>query len=467
MTPAKRDGKTCLYRVVVAFLFVVLVGCYPSNMSWNSLKFWQTPKQGKAMNDKAVARFLGQIRARPDNPDSHFRLASYYQERGLYREAIAEYSKVIMINPTYIKAYNSKGICHDQVGEHQEAISCFEKAITLDDGLDYVWNNICYSYFLQGHYEKAIAACEKAVSLNSGNIRMRNNLAMVLGMAGYYERAFREFETASGGDKIYAHLKMASIYNDKAMFAKAVEQYKVALSLNPKSEAAQKGLIASGELVRIADAAKIQDESNKRAAEKANKQTGENAIMKTAGTVLDETKAVEEFAFAQKLYEEGAFKEAFRHFEQSYTLNPRLNSATKGMAAAEALTKIAEAPSRKTMISTTDRKSTYNGSEPSVSGRVGIEVSNGNGKRHMARDIGKYLRNKGFNVVSLSNACHFNYDSGSILYEREYKNIAEEIAERIPQLSEIKEVDKTTRSNVKVMVIIGKDLVAVRQHYRN
>lgn len=420
------------------------------------------------MDDKAVARFLSQIRLRPGNPDSHYRLASYYQDRGLYREAIAEYKKVIMIDPTYIKAHNGKGICHDQIGEHDEAIACFKSAVALDASQEYLWNNLCYSYYLKGNYQEAVAACEQAASINAGNIRIRNNLAMVLAMSGQYERAFKEFSVAGGGDKTYAHLKMAAIYHDKAMFTKAIEHYQTAQRLNPESETARNGLIASSELLRIAEAAKSQDESEKKHAEKSDQQVAKNAIMKTAGNpVIDEKKAVEEFAFARKLYEEGAFKEAARSFERSYTLNPSLKSASNSMAAAEALAKIAAAPSQKTIVSATDRKNSYKIGEPIVQGRVGIEVANGNGKRHMARDIGKYLRKKGFNVVNLSNARHFNYDSGSIVYEKEYKNVAEAIAARIPQLSEMKELDKSTRSNVKVRVVIGKDLVASREQYRN
>jgi len=467
MTPAKRHGKTWLCLLIAACFLIILVGCYPSNVSWNSLKFWQGAKQGQTMDDKTMARFLSQIRVRPGNPDAHYNLASYYQERGFFREAIAEYKKVIMIDPGYIKAHNGKGICHDQIGEHDEAIACFKRAVALDTSQEYVWNNLCYSYYLKGNYREAVAACEQAVTLNTGNLRIRNNLAMVLAMSGQYDRAFKEFIIAGRGDQSYAHLKMAAIYHDKAMFAQAIEHYRAALKLNSESEAAQKGLIASNELLRIAEAAKIQADSDKGQAEAIDTPVANHVIMKTAGDEIDKKGAVEEYAFARKLYEQGSFKEAVRHFERSLTLDPRMKSANRGMAAAKALEKIAAAPSTKNMASKTDRNNIYRDNASILFERIGIEVSNGNGKRHMARDMGKYLRKKGFNVVSLSNAPHFNYDSGRILYEKDYKNVAEAIAARIPQLSIMKEVDKSTRSKVKVRVVIGKDLLALREQYRN
>jgi len=465
MTPTKKN-KYFYWLATILLVLTMLVGCYPANVSWSSLKFWQTAKQGQAMDEKAVARFLSQIRVRPGNPDAHYNLASYYQERGLYREAIAEYDKVVRIDPNYIKAYNGKGICHDQIGEHDEAIACFKRAVTLDGTLEYVWNNLCYSYYLKGNYQEAVTACEQAVSINSGNIRIRNNLAMVLAMSGQYERAFKEFTVAGGGDKTYAHLKMAAIYHDKAMFAKAYEHYQSAQTLTPDSETARKGLIASREMLKIAEAVSKQSDAAKEQAETMNLPTAAQAAIKSTSNVLDEKKAAEEYVFAQKLFEKGAFTEAAQHFEQSLTYNPSLKSANKGMTAAEALAKIDAAPSTKN-VAVGKSQNGYRDKTSYAFERVGIEISNGNGKRHMARDVGKYLRKSGFNVVSLSNARHFKHESGSIIYEKDYKNVAEAISASIPQLTEMKEVNKSPRSNIKVKVVIGKDLVSSREQYRN
>jgi len=467
MKSEKRGKNKYFYWMVAVLLIVgILVGCYPSNLNWNSVKFWKNAKQGQAMDDKAVARFLSQIRVRPGNPDAHYNLASYYQERGLYREAIAEYDKVVRIDPNYIKAYNGKGICHDQIGEHDEAIACFKRAVALDGTLEYVWNNLCYSYYLKGNYQEAVAACEQAVSINSRNIRIRNNLAMVLAMSGQYERAFKEFTAAGGGDKTYAHLKMAAIYHDKAMFAKAYENYQAAQKLTPESDTARKGIIASREMLKIAEAASKQADSAQKQVETMDLPAADYAALRSTSHVLDEKKAAEEYVFAQKLFEKGAFTEAAQHFEQSLTYNPSLKSANKGMAAAEALAKIDAAPSTRSVAA----KKGQNGYRDNTSfafERVGIEISNGNGKRHMARDVGKYLRKNGFNVVSLSNARHFKHESGSIVYEKDYKNVAEAISASIPELTEMKEVNKSPRSNIKVKVVIGKDLVSSREQYRN
>jgi len=468
MKPAKAKQIKLVCGLAAATLAAALLfGCHPAGFNWSSFTFRPGTQQGQAMDDRAVAHFLSQIRVRPGNAEAHCNLASYYQERGLYREAIAEYNKAILIDPTDIRAHNGKGICLDQTGEHDGAVASFKRALALDATQEYLWNNLCYSYYLKGNYQEAVAACEQAVSINGRNIRIRNNLALVLAMSGRYDRAFTEFTAAGGGDKSYAHLKLAAVYYDKAMFAKAFEHYNAAQALNPESTVARDGLAAAREMIKIADAAKIHDDAEKNAAEKAGTLTAQSAVVPADATKVTPREAAEEFAYAGKLYDQGAFEKAARHFERSLALEPRLKSADRGLAAAAALEKIAAAPSTKRMGKAGSSQSDYRSAAAVIPQRAGIEITNGNGKRHMARDIGKYLRKSGFNVVSLSNARHFKHESGSIIYEKDYKSVAEAIAAGIPQLTDMQEVEKLPRSDVKVRVLLGKDLLTMRDRYRN
>ncbi len=64
--------------------------------------------------------------------------------------------------------------------------------------------------------------------------------------------------------------------------------------------------------------------------------------------------------------------------------------------------------------------------DPSKSGSVppggkkgfNIEVSNGNGVRHMAGRIGKHLSINGFRIARLTNTSHFNYPETRIFYHK-------------------------------------------------
>jgi len=52
-------------------------------------------------------------------------------ERGQYRQAIAEFGKVISLNPKSALAYGGRGILYEKLEDHQKAIADLNKAINL------------------------------------------------------------------------------------------------------------------------------------------------------------------------------------------------------------------------------------------------------------------------------------------------------------------------------------------------
>ncbi len=467
MREKSRFLKVVSMMTLMTFIFMTISSCswYPT--SWISQKFWSMEKQS-GMDEKDVNRFVGKLRMRPGNPDSHYLLACYHQERGKHKEAIDEFGKVLFIDPSHVNAYNGKGISHDQLGEYPRAVESYQKALSLEPNLDYVLNNLGYSYVLQGNYAAAVETFSKASILNEKDSRIRNNLAMAYAMAGHYDQAFHEFETAGKGDKGYAHLKLAAVYYEKAMFRQAAENYKLALALNASPEAARKGLEASEELMKISEAvARHVEMENTRAAQEEDIMNPVIVGMMAAAPQNDIV-AADHVQSARKLYEEGSFKEARQQYSHALALNPALGAARKGLVASESLARIADAssPGTETAQASSGEVKAVLAAGKDLQ-KAGIEVSNGNGKSHMARDIRTYLKAQGFSVVRVTNARHFNHAEGSIHYEKEYRDVAMEIAGQIPQIKDMKEVDKCDRPNVKVKVLIGKDLIAYRQDYRN
>jgi len=463
MRDKRRFLKTVSMVTLLVFFHMTISSCSMFNSNWANLKFWSKGNQS-AMDEKDVNRFVAKIRIRPGNPESHYLLACYHQERGKHQEAISEFAKVLFIDSSHVKAWNGKGISHDRLGEYAMAEESYRTAISLDPKLDYVWNNLGYSYVLRGEYAEAVNAFRKALDLNEKEGRIRNNLAMAYAMTGDYETASREFEQAGGADRSYPHLKMASVYYEKAMFRQAIDSYRSALALNPSSDAAKKGLEASEGLLQIAEAAVAHKEMEQKLALQEDDLTDPVISGVVAAAQKDETSALENYQAAVRLYDKGAFQEAKRQFTLALSENPSLASARKGLIASEALARISDAApvsrqpvdTLKEMASGTSRK-----------GRtIGIEVSNGNGASHMARDIAEYLKAKGFTVVRLTNADNFNHAEGSIVFEKEYEELAGRIAGAIPHIKDVKQTGKMDRPNVKVKVVVGKDLVSHREEFK-
>jgi hypothetical protein len=103
--------------------------------------------------------------------------------------------------------------------------------------------------------------------------------------------------------------------------------------------------------------------------------------------------------------------------------------------------------------------------ETTVIQPLNIEISNGNGVRHMARNMGIYLNPKGFNTNRLTNADHFNYPETKIYYQEGYEQEALQLAKEIPGRQEIPDLIEQNRlMRRSIKVLIGKDLVPFNEY---
>jgi tetratricopeptide (TPR) repeat protein len=367
-----RNPAKATYAVVLFFLLIYLEGCSTFNQTWSYLKFWEKKESSYQFSDKEIGQFAAKIRIHKNNPESHYLLGCYYQQKGRHREAIREFDKAILINPGDARAYNGRGVSYDRLRDFQDAVRSYNMALKIAPNLDYVHNNLGYSYFLQGNYNAAIISFKNALAINDKSNRTSNNLGLAYAMNGQFDQALKQFEQS--GDKAQAHYNLAGIYYEKGLFEEAKKEYREVLNLNPDFPRARNGLEAADALARII---------------MANSESRDNG---------DNTTAKD------------------------------LNSRTEAE------------------------------SDPIIR-KAGIEVSNGNGTRYMAREIGQYLRIMGFNVVRLTNADHFNYPEGSIMCRKGYCELAQEILVWLPNIKYIRETTTFDRDDVKIRVLVGKKQV--------
>jgi tetratricopeptide (TPR) repeat protein len=355
---------------------------------------------------KNMVRFFSQVRPSQGNPDSHYLLGCYYQERGSHREAIEEFQKVLLIDPNYVKAYNGMGVSYDLSRDSSKAIEVYQKALKINPKLDYVLNNLGYSYLLQSHIHEAISAFEKAIALNPKEMRYHNNLGLAFAQKDQFELAFSEFVKA--GDESEAHYNIARLHYERGRYHEARGHYAKALGLNPQSTMARTGVEVVNALARI-----FQPSSHKMVQE---------ALVEPESPTID--------------------------FD-------RIDTFCKAQIATHIL-RTANLEREKTLLSSQQgEKRRLN----SISIKeTGIEISNGNGVNRMARRVGNYLQERGLSIVRLTNANHFKHRETKIFYRQGYDEAAGDLEEQLPlfQGTEVKQLD---RANVKVKVLIGKDLV--------
>jgi tetratricopeptide (TPR) repeat protein len=362
--------KKALAVVLIGGL--ILSGCSTFKNTAHYLGLGEPDAPRYAVTHQQLVDFVSGIRPVRGNPDAHYRLAGYYLERGLYREALDEYQKVTAIDPAYIKAYNGMGIVYDALKDYGRAAQAYEMALSINPSLVYVYNNLGYSRILAGDYDAAIAVLEKAAVLEGATSRIHNNLGKAYALKRQFDRALTEFEQA--GDKVRAHFNVAQLYFQAGMISEARNHYTDALRLDPGYVGAQKGMVACNLMV------------------------------------------------------------------------------SPHMEAQSAKSQQAKVHSEKTAADLKDAR---------------VEISNGNGIRHMAKNAGKYLRGKGFNVVRLTNAKNFNNDNAGVYYQEDYKAAALLLAKKIPGVHRVKRMTTSNRSDIHIKVLLGKDIVSYKKIFEN
>ena len=156
---------------------------------------------GKKGTEKNITTFAKTLRPARGNPDSHFMLARYYQDRGNHVEAIIEFEKTIAIDPENAKALNAMGVSYDNLKQYGRATDCYQAALRLDpESANIYYNNIGQSLLLEGKYIPAIEAFKKAAAYDEDfpDARIHNNLGRAYAMAGQYDLALVEFEKVNG-----------------------------------------------------------------------------------------------------------------------------------------------------------------------------------------------------------------------------------------------------------------------------
>jgi tetratricopeptide (TPR) repeat protein len=94
---------------------------------------------------------------------------------------------------------------------------------------------------------------------------------------------------------------------------------------------------------------------------------------------------------------------------------------------------------------------------------VAIEVTNGNGVRHMARTVGDYLKKRGYRVVRFTNADSYSYSKGNVSYRTDGQQTARDIVTLFPGNVDLKKLEEGSRKDIRVRVLVGKDMIPYKK----
>jgi tetratricopeptide (TPR) repeat protein len=472
----QKGSEMCRKQIgVMTLIFFVLFNLSLwSCASSSQRQGWIKGLDPEETNPKVAKNFFRSLRPTGGNPESHYRLACYYQERGDHREALEEFKKVVLIDPGNAKAYSGMGVSYDQLRDFVRAMECYERALALNPDLETAQNNLGYSYLLQGKPEEAVSAFKKAIARNNGDSRYHNNLGLAYAAQGRLDLALEEFKLA--GDESKAHYNVARFYQERGLYHLAHVHFSVALRLDPSFTHARLALEAIEGLARIFKTP-LPIESQETRPSDLPPRNEKEPIGKDPLNVSDlpvvpvvkrpapqaEVEVAPSPEAEAALAVPGATRGGKAKAEPEEATLRKESAPDESPPDGTAPPLSSSPPSREPESPSKSPRSNKEVSSSSLHG-VNVEVSNGNGVNGMARKIGRYLRAKGLEVTRITNAEHFNHQDSKIYYQRGYQGAASHLADQLPSIQDVEESRPFDRPQIKVKVLIGKDLA---QHQKS
>ena len=482
----------------IRILLILLLSCsFLFTTGCSGLRDWWGYDASTVNND--LNQFYSSVRPVNGNVESDYRLARYFQKRGKHKFAVDELLNAIRKDPSFIKAYNALGVSYDYLGQFDLAVKSYKFALQLNPELDYVHNNLGYSYLLNGDLNSAIDAFRKAVALNGTNKRYHNNLGLAFARKGQTDMAFEEFKLA--GNESSTQYKMAQTFKDPNLSPSPKEKgvetspegitpyddiqrdKETSLFLAAKNHDVSPGNLEHGltpDDFNVIDLIEkpVQNEvksSNLNLSRGNTGKTEDNVIYTvqvSASSNLRDANLLMEILikkgypcpYLNKVGDERPYyRVRLGSFNDKKEINRWMSDLTHTLGY-EPFIAIEDDQADKILpvnLNCFNKKIIA----PSVTQLLNIEISNGNGVRHMARNVGTYLNPKGFNANRITNANHFNYPETKIYYQKGYEQDALRLAKEIPgpqKMAQVIELNQMMKGVIKVL--IGKDIVPFHEH---
>jgi tetratricopeptide (TPR) repeat protein len=200
-------------------------------LAWHSLSAFQPPRY-----DDALRYYTAVLALRPRLAPAHIRVAHILEEKGALEETIAEYSKVIELEPTNHWARVFRGWNYHDLRQDDKAMADFSTAIDLDPKNAVLWDNRGMAYANLRRYDKAIADHSKAIELNATLAIAWSNRAAARHGLGEYGKAIADFSKAVELDPKdpLAWGNRAAAFCELHEYDKAIADGSKAIDLDPK-----------------------------------------------------------------------------------------------------------------------------------------------------------------------------------------------------------------------------------------
>jgi tetratricopeptide (TPR) repeat protein len=184
---------------------------------------------------EAIADFNRVLQITSNDIDTLFYRSRSYDEIKGYDGAIAGYTELIRLKPDTVEAYNNRGKAYAAKGEYDRAIADYNQAIRLNPNLANAYINRGIAYQNKGDNDRAIADYNQAIRLNPNLADAYYNRGATYDDKGEYDRAIADYNQAIrlNPNDADAYINRGIAYQNKGDNDRAIADYNQAIRINP------------------------------------------------------------------------------------------------------------------------------------------------------------------------------------------------------------------------------------------
>jgi thioredoxin-like negative regulator of GroEL len=342
------------------------------------------------------------------------RNAHYYKLMGRPELALKELELAHQQDPDNLKIVNTLAQHYEASGDFETARKLYREALTRQPH-PALANNLCFTYYLEGRWQEAETCYRQTLAHDPGNEAARNNLGLLYCRLGRQDEARQLWQEAEG--------HAAAAYKTRQALAALGMSDGAAYAQKPEPATPLRQASTSTPVVAVPTPPATANRLHTPAKPLAPQKVAMQLTTKPAPgkPVSDEVKPLD------------------------------------GANQQPAPTKVSPAPSP----AQTPRADSRPRPAPLTAAELedtAIEVRNGNGTRHMARQTRTLLNQEGFTVAKIGNHIDFGAEQTIIYYLPEGKIVACALGRTFFPNAKL-EPSQKLHKNISVKILLGADLL--------
>jgi serine/threonine protein kinase/Flp pilus assembly protein TadD len=162
-----------------------------------------------------------------------------YDKLDKYDEAVADYSRALELDMTFVMAYNNRGATYERLRKYDEALIDYSSAIQQAPTMAPAYYNRGNVFSKKKRSIEAIEDFTRALQIDPALMRAYINRGSEYYMIDRYHEALEDFTAAIELEPSYAkaHVNRGVIYDSLKQFDRAIEDYTHAIRLAPHDPA--------------------------------------------------------------------------------------------------------------------------------------------------------------------------------------------------------------------------------------